>query len=66
MLLIKPVESGRAKGAIGEMHRILDALRKRNVEAAYRVRTVVELVPNAVTAGVGASCLERRASFRNR
>jgi hypothetical protein len=30
VLLIKSVESGRAKAAIGELHRSLDAIRKRD------------------------------------
>jgi DNA-binding GntR family transcriptional regulator len=28
--------SGRAKAAIGEMHRILDAIRKRDADGIYR------------------------------
>jgi hypothetical protein len=40
--------SGRAKAAVGEMHRILDAIRERDADGAYRasadhVRKVAEL-----------------------
>ena len=60
---------GRGKAAIGEMHRILDAIRKRDADGAYRasadhVRKVAELARNALTSGDAASTVDQRVSSR--
>ena len=60
---------GRAKAAIGEMHRILDAIRKRDAEGAYRasadhVRKVADLARNALTSSDSASTADQRVLSR--